>query len=139
MRTMIFMLLLGLGFLLTGCSEQPSLLTLKQVEESFDRQGIPLIPSPELAPNSIFRMTLRGVTPEGFSVNGDQLVTVYMLKSAKEVSKAVLEFEDNTAAAGVEDHNRYEAGNVFIFYGAEGIHKDERVDQAIERLRGMLK
>ncbi|MFC4098117.1 hypothetical protein [Paenibacillus xanthanilyticus] len=138
MRTMIA-LLLGLGILLTGCSEQPGLPTLKQVEESFASQGIPLTRSPELAPKSIFRMTLQGVTPEGFSVNGDQLVSVYILRSAKEVGKAVLEFEANTAAASVEDHDRYEVGNVFIFYGAEGIQKDERVDQAVERLRGMLK
>ncbi|MFB9326575.1 hypothetical protein ACFFSY_11680 [Paenibacillus aurantiacus] len=130
-------LLLALCFALTGCDEQPNLITLEQVKDSFDREGIPLIPAPDLAPKSIFRMTLSGVAPEGFAVNGDQLVSVYILNSAKEVEKAVQQFENKTAAASVVDHERYEVGSVLIFYNAEGAFKDKRVTQAVDRLRGL--
>ncbi|MBW7454404.1 hypothetical protein ACFOLF_21955 [Paenibacillus sepulcri] len=80
-------------------------------------------------------MTLNGVAPELFIINGDQLISVYVYSSSDGVKRGIKDFEDKTATADVVAHGRYQAANVLLIYDYGSSFKDDRVELVVRDMK----
>ncbi|WP_235548895.1 hypothetical protein [Paenibacillus sp. Soil522] len=55
-------------------------ITSTQIKDLFKKHGMPLAEPTELHPDSVFLMTLNGVTPEPFLINDEQLISIYIIQ-----------------------------------------------------------
>lgn len=133
--------LLAICCIVTGCINNKKTITLVQIKDLFEKHGIPLVKAIELNTDSVFLMTLNGIIPEPFIINDEQTISIYVYSSSSGVKKGIKDFEDNTAAADVTAHGRYQVANVLIFYNYEGSHtpKDKRVEMVVKDLKSLLK
>ncbi|XEC94336.1 hypothetical protein AB6A23_23960 [Paenibacillus tarimensis] len=136
MNKLMIMIML-MGCMISGCMNNEKTITVLQIEDLFEKHGIPLAEPTELNTENVFLKTLNGVKPETFMINDDQLVSIYVYSSSNGVMKGIKDFEDKTATADVSAHSRYKVANVLIFYAAEGSYKDNRIELVVKDLKAL--
>ncbi|QGR00131.1 hypothetical protein EHS13_16845 [Paenibacillus psychroresistens] len=109
-------------------------MTSEQIKASFETYDIQLSEPKGLNPGNVFLMDLNNGTPETYTINENQLISIYVYSSNKEVKKGLKDFEDKTATASVVIHSKYEIANALLFYVKEDAFKDERVEEIVKGL-----
>lgn len=137
MKKMMIMMVV-MCFIITGCMNNEKTISLMQIKDLFEKQGIPLTQPTKLNAESVFLMTLNDVAPEPFVINDNQLISIYVYSSSNGVKKGIKDFEDKTAAADVVAHGRYQVANVLIIYDYESSSfKDGRVEMAVNDIKSL--
>jgi len=137
-RRVLIMFIL-MCFIVTGCTKDAStkdniLITSEQIKAAFKTYDIQLSEPKGLSPGNVFLRTLNNVTPETYTINENQLISIYVYSSSQEAEKGLKDFEDMTATASVETHSKYQIANVLLFYVTEDAFKDDRVKEIMEGL-----
>ncbi|RCW46460.1 hypothetical protein [Paenibacillus prosopidis] len=138
MRRMVI-IILAICFIITGCMNKGKTITLTQIKDSFEKNGVSMSEVPDLHPESVFSKAYNDVTPRRFVIDENQKISIYVYTSSKEVRKGIKDFENKTAAADLTPHTIYQIANVLIFYVTDESFKDVRVDLAIEELLSLTK
>ncbi|WP_379129661.1 hypothetical protein [Paenibacillus sp. sgz500958] len=129
------LLLLGvISFIVTGCVSKGN-FTLIQIKDLFEQHGIALETMTDISKENVFIMSLNDVEPAYYKINKDQLISIYVYSSVNGVKKGIQDFEDKTAAAELVSHDRYQVGNVLIFYESGSSSRDDEVEQVIVDLK----
>lgn len=131
-------IILAICFIIAGCMNKEKTITLAQIKDSFENHGVSMSEEPGLHPDSVFSRAYNDVTPRRFVIDENQIISIYVYTSSKEVRKGIKDFENKTAAADVIPHTIYQIANVLIFYLDESF-KDERVDLAVAELLSLTK
>ncbi|SFT14595.1 hypothetical protein [Paenibacillus sp. BC26] len=121
---------------LTGCKNEETSISLADVTEIFGQSGIALIPMQDANPAAVFSKTYNGITPSRFEVDKKQDISIYVYPSAGEAVKGIKEFEDQTAAADVIAHARYQINNIVLYDITDLKPNRDRVAKVIRDLRG---
>lgn len=135
MRLRMIIVIIACVAVITGCNEKT--ISIVQIKDLFEKQGIPLEEPTELNKESVFLMTLNGVAPEPFIINDEQLISIYIYSSGSGVKKGIRDFDDKTATADVAAHEKYQVGNVLIIYDNESF-KDVRVEKVIKEIQSLV-
>lgn len=134
----IIITLLSMFFIIIGCKNDEEIIMSTQIKDLFEKHGVQLSVPTELHPENVFLRTLNDVTPETFTMNESQLISIYVYSSNKEAEKGLKDFEDKTAVASVVHHSKYQIANVLLFYVPEASSIDERVDLVIEDMKTLM-
>src|SRR5690625_4496323 len=114
MKTIVAILLFVL--MIGGCATKESSLLLSDAMDLFRENEIQLIEIDQIDPDYAFNKTLNGVKPTLFSVNDQQIVSIYVFSSHSDVDAGIEVFENKTATATLEMHERYVIDNLLVFY-----------------------
>ncbi|MFX3636935.1 MAG: hypothetical protein ACE3L7_30045 [Candidatus Pristimantibacillus sp.] len=123
--------------LITGCSSGEGTVTFVQIKDLFEQHGVPLVEQTEVNPESVFGRTYNDVSPERFSIDENESISIYVYLSSKAANKGFKEFEDKTATAGVVPHTIHRVGNVLLFHITDSAALDKRVERALEDLQSL--
>lgn len=134
----IMITLLAICFIITGCKNDEEIITSTQVKDIFEKNGIHLSEAQELHPENVFLRSLNDVTPETFTINEGQLISIYVYSSNQEAEKGLKDFEDKISTASVVPHSKFQIANVLLFYVPEGSSDDERVDLVIGDMKTLM-
>lgn len=90
--------------------------------------------SVELEGENIFSMTLNGVEPDSFLLEGKQ-VFIYEFKNIGERESGWEEFQKKTATMNLVSHKKYDMFNLLIFYVHEqDRHESISIDEIMNRV-----
>ncbi|AJY74040.1 hypothetical protein [Paenibacillus beijingensis] len=133
--------LMAICLVIVGCqtvsSTHEKILSSAQILDLFEKPGIQLTEPTGLHPENVFLRTLNEVSPQAFTINEGQLISIYVYPSSREAKKGIKDFEEKTAAASVVPHNRYQVANVLLFYVTEGSPDDKRIELVVEEMRSL--
>ncbi|MEV5030670.1 hypothetical protein MRBLPE1_006380 [Paenibacillus sp. LPE1-1-1.1] len=119
---------------MTGCLNREKLLTLEQIQSLFEKHEIPLSEAIGVHPDHVFIKTLNKVEPQVYMINDDELVSIYIFNSSNGVKKAVKDFEEKTAEAGVVAHEKYQVANLLMIYDGA----DARMETVVQEMRSLV-
>src|SRR5699024_3887979 len=122
-------------FILGDCSTKNASLSLANVVDSLNEDGIHFTEINDIDPDYAFKKVLNDVNPTLFSVNNNQMLSIYVFSSNAGVDAGIKEFENKTATADLEPYERYSIDNVLIFYILKEVPKNTDVVTAIERIQ----
>lgn len=122
-------------FILGSCATKETPLSLEDAIDFFKDQEIHLIKIDDMDHNYAFNKSLNDVNPTLFSVNNNQMLSIYVFPSNFDVDAGIKVFEDITATADLEEHERYSIGNLLIFYILGEFPRDSDVVTAIEAIQ----
>jgi len=128
----IFIILLFL-LLVVGCEMRESTLSLADVTEYLDSQGIELteVEEADIHDDFAFNKTLMDVDPTLYWVNEEEKLSIYVFSSSSEMEEGIEDFENKTATASLVPHEMYAINNLLIFYVYSGGTQDPDIDAVI--------
>src|SRR5690625_3404088 len=132
MKTIVAILLFVL--MIGGCATKESSL-LSDAMDLFRENEIQLIEIDQIDPDYAFNKTLNGVKPTLFSVNDQQILSIYVFSSHSDVDAGVEVFENKTATATLEIHEIYIIDNLLFFYILRGYPINPAIVTAIKRIQ----
>lgn len=127
-------ILLLLMCIILGCSKEESLITVEQVELSFNQHGIPLVENQEAYGNTILSQGYNQVTPKQFSITEHQTIQLYMYSSSKEAAKGLKELKHkiSTSPADLVSHDVYLVANILLIYIGNDTYMTTRIKDIME-------
>src|SRR5690625_4368025 len=126
---LLFVLIIG------GCTTKESSLLLADAMDLFKNHEIELIEIDQIDPDYAFNKTLNRVKPTLFSVNDQQILSIYVFPSHSDVDMGIEDFENKTATADLEIHEIYIIDNLLFFYILRGYPINPAIVTAIKRIQ----
>ncbi|WP_127531801.1 hypothetical protein [Paenibacillus kobensis] len=123
--------------LLTGCGAGTSAkepLTLQQVTDALQAEGLLLEDDAPVNPDSIFQQGIDGVKPRFYRL-ADGIVYIYLFETNDKRIQGYEHFYDRPL--DFEAHHTHEVNNVFIVFTGghqKGDTTDDRIKAALKRL-----
>ncbi|CAG7642105.1 hypothetical protein ACFQI7_11360 [Paenibacillus allorhizosphaerae] len=105
-------------------------LAMYEIKAAFQKAGIPLAPVPDAT-----YFTLYGKEPFMFEADGSAFA-IYVYKSSEMIPAALEDFEAQTVNVKAVLSEIYKVKNVLIFEARELTEPSEKVQKAIENLKG---
>lgn len=107
-------------FITAGCqqvnNQQEKTITSIQINSLFQNHGLRLSEPTESISENVFLKSLNDVTPETYTIDERQFISVYVYSSTEERIKGYMDFEDKVPASGEIWHRSYQVANVIFFY-----------------------
>lgn len=139
MNKRIVLLLMILSMIMTGCASKEVTFTLSQVKELFEKHDFTLSEPEGLHPDNVFTRTLNGVEAAAFFTEDQQLISIYIFPSGKDVKKGLEDFEAHTAAADLVPYGVYQVSNVLIFTTNDESDHIDRVEAVVVELKSLAR
>ncbi|QHE51520.1 hypothetical protein [Pontibacillus sp. HMF3514] len=132
-RTLIF-----ISFIILPSACNPSVshtqnLSLEEVTETFNKQGLSL-EDIDLPKRNVFTREYNGVTPKTYSLQ-NRALTIYIYQTTHDRIKGMEAFKNATAAASLESYETYTAKNVLVFHGGESESVKQTLQEVFQDIR----
>lgn len=139
-KILTLLLMLGMTLTLISCriNNNETLITAEQISDIFPDHQIILSEPSNASPNSVFIRAYNEVTPETYTSNGDDLISIYIYDSSKNAIKGLERFEEQTAAADLVQHSKYQIANVLMFCVPVSEKSNDHILAAVEDLKSLV-